>query len=200
VRVGILGGTFDPIHFAHLIIAEEARACLRLDQVVFIPAGQPPHKQGKEITPSEHRVAMVQLAIASNPRFVLSRLDVDRAGPCYSVDTVELLKRDLEADSEVYFVLGLDSLAELPTWHNPARLIELCRLAVIQRPGFHVDLEQLEHILPGLRARLTLIGAPEMGISSRDIQHRVRVGLPIKYQLPEAVESYIYQHGLYRSH
>jgi nicotinate-nucleotide adenylyltransferase len=199
VRLGVLGGTFDPIHYAHLVIAEEARVRLQLDRVLFVPSGQPPHKLTKAVSPTDHRLAMVQLAIASNPYFELSRLDADRCGPCYSVDLLEVLSGRLEPTDELYFIVGLDSLAELPTWHDPARLIRLCRLVVVRRPGYHLDLVQLETDLPGVVDRLTFIEAPEMGISSTEIQHRVQAGLPIKYQLPEAVEGYIFGHGLYRA-
>jgi nicotinate-nucleotide adenylyltransferase len=199
VRVGVLGGTFDPIHYAHLIIAEETRIRLQLERVLFVPSGQPPHKLTKVITPAIHRLAMLQLAIASNPHFELSRLDMDRCGPCYSVDLLEILQSQFKPGAQLYFIIGLDSLAELPTWHEPARLIRLCRLAVVQRPGYHVDMVQLETILPGVAGRLDFVEAPEMGISSSEIQRRVRAGLPIKYQLPEPVEAYIVEHGLYRA-
>ena len=199
MRVGVLGGTFDPIHYAHLVIAEESRLRLQLDRVLFVPSGQPPHKLAKVITPAEHRLAMLQLAIASNPHFEVSRVDMDRCGPCYSVDLLEILQDRLKAGAELYFIVGLDSLAELPTWHEPARLIRLCRLAVVRRPGYHVDMVQLETILPGVVSRLEFVEAPEMGISSSEIQRRVRAGLPIKYQLPEPVEAYIVEHGLYRT-
>ena len=199
MRVGVLGGTFDPIHYAHLVIAEESRLRLQLDRVLFVPSGQPPHKLTKVITPAEHRLEMLQLAIASNPHFELSRLDMDRCGPCYSIDLLEILQSQLKPDAELYFIVGLDSLAELPTWHEPARLIRLCRLAVVGRPGYHVDMVQLETILPGVASRLDFVEAPEMGISSSEIQRRVQTGLPIKYQLPEPVEAYIVEHGLYRA-
>jgi nicotinate-nucleotide adenylyltransferase len=195
----VLGGTFDPIHYAHLVVAEEARVRLQLDRVMFVPSGQPPHKVAKVVTPAQDRLAMVRLAIASNSRFELSRLDVDRCGPCYSVDLLEILASQLEPQDEIHFIVGLDSLAELPTWREPGRLISLCHLTVVRRPGYHVDLVRLETILPGLMARLEFIEAPEMGISSTEIQQRVRAGLPIKYQLPEAVEDYIAGHGLYRA-
>jgi nicotinate-nucleotide adenylyltransferase len=197
VRVGVLGGTFDPIHYAHLVIAEEARVRLQLERVLFVPSGQPPHKLTKAVTSTEPRITMVQLAIDSNPYFELSRLDADRCGPCYSVDLLETLASQLNAD--LYFIIGSDSLAEIPTWHEPERLVRLCRLAVIRRPGYHVDMVRLETILPGITARLDFIEAPEMGLSSSEIQRRVRVGLPIRYQVPEPVLDYIVASGLYRT-
>lgn len=197
MRVGVLGGTFDPIHIGHLVAAEEARAQLRLDRVIFVPAGLPPHKLSNNISPIDHRLAMVKLAIASNPYFTISRVDIDRFGPCYTVDTIQLLRDELGSDVELYFIMGSDSLADLPTWHQPQRLIRLCRLAVVERPGYQVDMEELERVLPGITSRVHFINAPQLDISSTDIQRRVREGLPIKYQVPEAVEEYIYKHWLY---
>ncbi len=197
MRVGVLGGTFDPIHFGHLVAAEEVRAQLALDRVVFVPAGLPPHKLTEAITAVEHRLAMVKLAIASNPYFTVSGVDIDRFGPCYTVDTMQLLRDDWGSGVELYFIMGSDSLADIPTWHQPQRLIRLCRLAAVERPGYRVDMEQLERLLPGITARTHFVNSPQLDISSTDLQRRVREGLPIKYQVPEVVEDYIYQHGLY---
>ena len=197
MRVGVLGGTFDPIHIGHLVAAEEVRAQLSLDRVVFVPAGLPPHKLTNDISSVEHRLAMVRLAIASNPYFTVSRVDIDRFGPCYTVDTIELLRDEWGGDVELYFIMGSDSLADVPTWHRPERLIRLCRLAVVERPGYQVDMEELERMLPGITSRVHFINSPQLDISSSDIQKRVQQGLPIKYQVPEAVEDYIYEHELY---
>jgi nicotinate-nucleotide adenylyltransferase len=199
MRVGVLGGTFDPIHIGHLVSAEEVRVKLRLECVVFVPAGLPPHKLDHVMSPVEHRLAMVELAIASNPHFAVSRVDVDRFGPCYTVDTIELLRDEWGADVEIYFIMGSDSLLDILTWHNPRRLIRLCRLAVVSRPGYQVDLDELDALLPGVASRVQMLNAPELAISSSDIQRRVREGLSIKYQVPEAVEAYIYQHKLYQN-
>lgn len=197
MRVGVLGGTFDPIHIGHLVAAEEVRAQLRLDRVVFVPAGLPPHKLTEHVSSVAHRLAMVKLAIASNPYFTVSRVDIDRFGPCYTVDTIELLRDEWGGNIELYFILGSDSLADIVTWHQPERLIRLCRLAVMERPGYRVDVEELERLLPGITSRIHFINSPQLDISSTDIQKRVRQGLPIKYQVPEAVEDYIYEHELY---
>ncbi len=197
MRVGVLGGTFDPIHIGHLVAAEEARVQLRLDQVVFVPAGLPPHKLTNHVAPVDHRLAMVKLAIASNPYFTVSRVDIDRFGPCYTVDTIELLRDEWGGEVELYFILGSDSMADVPTWHRPERLIRLCRLAVVERPGYQVDMEELERMLPGITSRVHFVHSPQLDISSTDIQRRVHEGLPIKYQVPEAVEDYIYEHELY---
>jgi len=196
-RIGVLGGTFDPIHYGHLAAAEEARAKLNLQKVVFVVAGIPPHKLDEEITPAEDRYAMVELAIASNPHFSLSRVDMDRPGPSYTVDTIQFLRQQWGEDTEIFFIMGMDSLLEIETWHQPQRLIQLCRLVAVERPGFVPDLEGLEAAMPGITARTEIIDMPEVDISSTDLQRRVRQGLPIKYQVPPEVEEYIYQHRLY---
>ena len=196
MRIGIFGGTFDPIHYGHLVAAEEARAILGLERVLIVPAGQPPHKTARPITPAEHRVAMVQLAIASNPHFVLSRVDLDRPGPHYSVDMVARLRRAL-GPGEVFFIVGMDSLMQLPTWHEPERLIGLCYIVGVNRPGYTYDLAPLERAVPGIASHIRIVEAPQLEISSHELQERVRRGLPIKYQVPEPVEEYILQHKLY---
>ena len=197
MRVGVFGGTFDPIHIGHLVAAEETRVQLSLERVVFVPAGLPPHKLANHISPVEHRLAMVQLAIASNPYFTVSRVDIDRFGPCYTVDTMELLRDEWGPDTELYFIMGSDSLADILTWHKPERLIRLCRLAVVKRPGYDVDIEELDRLLPGIASRVRFINSPLIDVASCDIRRRVREGLSIKYQVPEVVEKYIYEHGLY---
>lgn len=197
-RVGVIGGTFDPIHYGHLAAAEEARVKVELEKVVFVVAGLPPHKLDEEVTPVRHRLAMVELGIQSNPCFEISRVDVDRPGPSYTVDTISILQERFGEETELFFVMGLDSLVELPTWHEPHRLVLLCRLIAVSRPGFNVDQAQLESTVPGLSSRLEIIDMPEMDISSTDLQRRVREGLPIKYQVPEQVERYIEEHRLYR--
>jgi nicotinate-nucleotide adenylyltransferase len=199
MRVGVLGGTFDPIHIGHLVSAEEAWVELELERVVFIPAGLPPHKLDHVVSPVEHRLAMVELAIVSNPHFAVSRVDIDRFGPCYTVDTIELLRDEWGPGAEIYFIMGSDSLLDILTWRNPRRLIRLCRFAVVSRSGYQVDLNELDALLPGVASRVQMLNAPELAISSTDIQRRVREGLSIKYQVPEAVEAYIYQHKLYRN-
>jgi nicotinate-nucleotide adenylyltransferase len=197
-RIGVIGGTFDPIHYGHLAAAEEARVKVELEKVIFVVAGLPPHKMDEEVTSVEHRLAMVGLGIASNPYFEISRVDVDRPGPSYTVDTISILQEKSGGEAEFFFVMGLDSLLELPTWHEPQRLIGLCRLIAVSRPGFKVDLARLEASVPGISARVEIIDMPEMDISSTDLQRRVREGLPIKYQVPDKVERYIEEHRVYR--
>ncbi|HIP97457.1 MAG TPA: nicotinate-nucleotide adenylyltransferase, partial [Anaerolineae bacterium] len=169
-RIGVLGGTFDPIHIAHLAIAEEARTQLGLDKVVFVPAGLPPHKMDVHVSPAEHRLAMVKLAIADNPHFEVSRVDIDRFGPCYTVDTIALLRKEWEPDVEIYFIMGSDSLADILTWHKPDRLIRLCRIVAVGRPGYRVDMDELERCLPGASQRILFINSPQLDVSSSEIQ------------------------------
>jgi len=199
MRVGVLGGTFDPIHVGHLAAAEEVRVRLDLERVVFVPAGLPPHKLHLSVTATEHRLNMVQLAIAGNPNFVLSRVDIDRFGPSYTVDTVKLLRDEFGPEAELYLIMGSDSLAEFLTWHKPERVIRLCRIVALTRPGHRVDLEDLNRLLPGAIARVQLLEMPLLEISSTDLQRRVRMGLSIKYLVPPAVEAYIRQRGLYQA-
>jgi nicotinate-nucleotide adenylyltransferase len=198
LRLGVLGGTFDPVHHGHLAAAAEARHQLGLDRVLFVPAGVPPHKPDRPITPAADRLRMLEMAIAGRPHFEISRVDLDRPGPCYTVDTLTLLRGAWDPAPTLFFIEGADSLAELPTWYQPRRILELCHLAVVDRPGIEVDLPRLEAQLPGLTANLHWLRMPLLEISSSDLRARVRAGRPIAYLLPADVENYIYQQGLYR--
>jgi nicotinate-nucleotide adenylyltransferase len=197
-----MGGTFDPVHYGHLVIAEEVRATLDLAEMVFVPTGEPPHKQGEPITEARHRVAMLELAIASNPRFMISRVEVDRPGPSYTVETLRLLHEQWEMQTAIYFVIGWDSLEELPTWYNPGGILDqLAYLVAVHRPG-HEEVpgyrERMEKRLPEIQQRLLTMPAPQLDISATDLRQRVAEGRPIKYQTPETVEAYIEHYGLYR--
>lgn len=197
MKTGVFGGTFDPVHNGHLAIAGEARVRLNLEEVIFVPAGQPWLKEDREVTPAEHRVEMVRLAIASRPYFRLSVVEVNRAGPSYTVDTiVELLSQ--RGDVELYLIMGWDSLAQLPRWREPGRLIKLCRVVAVPRPGSRrPDVEQLEARLPGISQSLTLLDKPEMDISATEIRRRVAQGLPVGHLVPAPVDEYIKKHQLY---
>ncbi len=199
MRIGILGGTFDPPHIGHLILAEEAWAQLELDRVLLVPAGDPPHKRGQPLSPAFHRVRMVELAIADNPHLELSRVDVERPGPHYTIDMIHILRERFPPGTELFFLMGLDSLAELPRWHRAAELIAACRLVALSRPDVRLNWAELEAALPGIRQRVILLDMPELEIASHVLQQRVRQGRPIRYQVVPAVEAYIYRHGLYRS-
>jgi nicotinate-nucleotide adenylyltransferase len=201
-RIGLLGGTFDPIHYGHLVVAEEVRAGLDLAEMLFVPAGQPPHKQEDDITPAHHRLAMLELAIKSNPHFSISLVDLDRPGPSYTVDTLRLLCRQWGGQAAIYFVIGWDSLEELSSWYEPEGILELVsHLVAVHRPGYEEapqERSRLEKRLPMLKQRLLTMAAPQLEISATDLRQRVADGRPVKYQVPEAVEDYIAQHGLYR--
>ncbi len=197
-RLGIFGGTFDPIHHGHLVAAEEAMHQLDLDRVLFVPAGTPPHKPAQPISAASHRLRMLELAIAGNPDFALSRVDVDRPAPSYTVETLELLRAEWGPGPRFFFIEGPDSLSDIVCWYQPQRLIELCELAVVARPGSEVDVAGLERQLPGLTGRLHWVQMPLLEISSTDLRSRVRAGRPISYLVPRQVETYIRQHELYR--
>ena len=200
MRIGVLGGSFDPIHIGHLIIAEEARTRLSLERVIFVPAALQWLKKVPHAASPEGRLEMVRLAVASHPAFEVSDVEVRRPGPSYTVDTLALLQDRLGPAAELFFILGLDSLAELPQWHEPQRLLQLCRLVAVPRPGeASPDMGALEGQLPGLRARLvTLEGAPGIAVSSSVLRARLARGESVRYLVPEAVEEYIRREGLYR--
>jgi len=197
-RIGVLGGTFDPPHIAHLVMAEQARDQLKLSRVLFVPAGHPPHKRDRVVTPAEMRVAMTQLAIAGNAAFELDRADVDRPGPHFTADMLALIRQACPGDA-LYLLIGSDSLRDLLTWHDPARVVAQARLAVMRRPGAKPDLAALEAALPAVATRVDWIDAPWLDISAHDIRRRVREKLSIRYLVPRAVESFIAEQGLYSS-
>jgi len=198
MNIGVLGGTFDPIHIGHLAVAEEVRVRLSLEEVLFMPAPHPWLKADSPISPAEHRLAMVRLALSGKPYFKLSAMEIERGGPTYTVDTIRELKARLGASAELFFILGWDNLAELPRWRQPARLIRLCCLVAVSRPGYRrPDLKDLEARVPGLSRRVTLLDKPEVDVSASDIRGRVFQGLPISHLVPEPVAEYIKQHRLY---
>ena len=198
MNTGVLGGTFDPIHNGHLRVAEEARARLGLTRVLFIPAGKPWLKADRQITSAEHRVEMVRLAIAGNPYYKVSTVEVDRPGPTYSVDTLAGLREQIEPGDELFFIVGWGNLEQLPHWRKPAELIKHCFIAAVSRPGCsRPDLEALEKRIPGISRRVVFVDGPEMDISASEIRDRVARGLSIQRLVPEAVEGYIKQQRLY---
>jgi len=260
----VIGGTFDPIHFGHLVIAEEVYATLKPDRMVFVPAGQPPHKPGQIVTPARERLTMLELAVASNPHFTISRVDLDRPGPSYTVETLRLLRQQWGEQAAIDFVIGWDSLEDLLDWYDPAGILkQLDHLVAVKRPGYPAPtraaddasaggqesgrpqgyaspggqepgrpqgyaptlhgeadkpmivrgggneatleeqdekgyIDRLEERLPGIRQRLIILSAPQLEISATELRQRVAEGRPIKYQVPDAVEQYIIEHGLYR--
>lgn len=195
-RIGMLGGTFDPIHLGHLVIASYAADALGLDEVLFLPAQSPPHKQDQPITPAGHRVAMVERAIAGDARFRLSQLDLGVGMPSYTADLVERLAA-AEPRNELYFLAGADSLRDFGNWHEPERIIRAARLAIAPRPGITIY-ERMLNAVPNLRHRVSFFEAPLMDISSTDLRRRVRTGRSIRYVVPDPVVHYIEGHRLYR--
>jgi nicotinate-nucleotide adenylyltransferase len=198
VNIGIIGGTFDPIHNGHILIAREVKARLKLAEVIFVPAGQPWMKSEKPITPAVHRLEMVRMAIAPYPYFKVSTMEVDRVGPTYTIDTILGIRAKLNAEDEVYFILGWDSLVQFPRWRDAPRLIKMCRLTAVPRPGYTLpDLNSLEAKIPGLSGRVVLLDKPEIDISATDIRQRVAQGLSINHLVPRVVAIYIRKHRLY---
>ncbi len=196
--MGIFGGTFDPPHLGHLILAAEARAQLGLERLLWVLTPDPPHKQGQSITPLAERLEMVRLAIANDPQFELSSVELNRPGPQYAQDTVSLLAAEYPGMKMVY-LMGGDSLRTLPTWHRPDDLVSACSLiGVMRRPGDTIELATLEESLPGLSAKVRFVEAPLLDIAAREIRARIAEGRPFRYFLPEKVYEYIESHGLYR--
>lgn len=197
-RVGILGGTFDPIHVGHLMMAEAVRGEYQLDEILFIPAASPPHKEGQRITSAEHRYLMTVLATLSNPHFFVSDLEMKRPGPSYTIDTIYALRYEFPKTA-FSFIIGTDVIAEIATWDRVEELLTLCPFIAASRPGEEPDLARLRRELGALgEARIHSVTTPELEISSTDIRQRVRRGASIRYIVPDAVEQYIYKEGLYR--
>ena len=193
-RVGIMGGTFDPIHYGHLVTAEAARTQFRLDKVVFVPSGRPPHKMGGAAD-ADDRLIMTQMAIATNRDFDLSDTEARREGYSYSIDTVREFIGLYGPEAELFFITGADAILTISTWKDADELINLCTFIAATRPGF--DLAELEKLPPAWQQRIKLFEIPALAISSTDIRRRVRQGESIKYLLPEAVEHYIRRRSLY---
>ncbi len=195
MRLGILGGTFDPPHVGHLILAEYAQDAVSLDQVWFVPAADPPHKHVTRLG-VEHRLAMISAAIAGRPDFLSSRIDIDRPGPHYTVDMLRLLREQLPS-VELYFIMGGDSLRDLPKWSRPHELMQLCKLIVMGRPNADAYPTMHERILPGLAERVIMTESPMLGVSSTELAERIRAGRSVRYVVPEPVCAYIETHRLY---
>jgi len=198
-RIGIFGGTFDPPHLGHLILAAEALDQLGLERLLWVLTPQPPHKRGQVITPLQARLDMLQAALNSETSFVLSRVDIDRPGPHYAVDTVRILSEQYP-QAELIFLMGSDSLMDLPTWNQPRRFVHACdALGVMRRPGDGINLLLLERKLPGVTEKLRWVQAPLLGISSSQIRTRASQGRPFRYFLPQAVYDYICTYNLYQT-
>ena len=199
MKLGVFGGTFDPIHVGHLIIAQEAAVEAGLDRVLFVPAGQPWLKAGTQVSEGRHRLEMTRRAVALNDRFDVSTVEVDRPGPTYTADTLEELRAGMDAADSLHFILGMDSLENLHRWSRPERLFDLCTIVAVSRPGHRdFDLQSLERIRVGAPRGVAVVHGPGIGISAAEVRRRVAGGLPITHWVPRAVEEYIYENGLYR--
>ena len=188
-----MGGTFDPIHHGHLVAASEVQAWFDLDEVVFVPTGEPWQKSERQVSPAEHRYLMTVVATASNPRFTVSRVDIDRGGPTYTIDTLHDLRR-IFPDADLYFITGADALADIFTWRNADELFELACFVGCTRPGYEMDAGRLEGIP---QDRITILEIPALAISSTECRERRAKGEPVWYLVPDGVVQYIAKHGLY---
>lgn len=197
LRFGVFGGSFDPPHYGHLALAETARVQLQLARVLFVPAGEPPHKTDVNLSPIAKRIALVQAAIADNGSFTLSRVDVNRPGPHYTVDMLRLLRTEFPQVTDWFLLLGEDSLHDFLSWRAPEEILELAELAVMRRPEKPAPLAVLQERLPTLERRLTWLDVPPLHLSATELRRRVREGLPLRYLVPLPVEVLIRKHQLY---
>ena len=198
MNIGVMGGTFDPIHNGHMAVAEEARVRLALAEVIFIPAGQPWLKAEREVTAAEHRVEMVRLAIAGKPHFSLSSMEIERSGPTYTADTLAELRSRIDSGDGLYFIIGWDDLAQLPRWKSPTKLIKLCFVVAAPRSGCRPpDLTSLETDIPGLSQRVIFMESPELDVSASEIRQKVANGLSVSHLVSESVIRYIRENRLY---
>jgi nicotinate-nucleotide adenylyltransferase len=203
-RLGVMGGTFNPIHYGHLVTAEEALSQFKLDKVMFMPAGVPPHKSDREILLPEERYLLTVIATASNPDFVVSRLEIERKGPSYTIDTLAQLQLIFGPDTTVFFITGADAVWEILTWKNAEELVEFTEFIAATRPGYSLEKFKKLHVLPEGkgrepgRPRVSIMEIPALAISSTDIRRRVREDQPIRYLVPEGVASYIKKSGFWK--
>jgi len=196
--IGVFGGTFDPPHIGHLVLADEARSELQLTEVLWVVTGEPPHKPDQPLVAVEHRLKMVELTIQNDSAFGISRLEVDRPGPHYAVDTLAELAKG-RPDQKRAYVMGKDSLRDLPGWHSPEQFIELTHaIVILNRPDVEANLEELEAQLPGLMDKVHFLDVPLVDIASRDIRNRVASGRAYEYLVPRPVADYIAEQDLYR--
>jgi len=196
--VGVLGGTFDPVHTGHLVVAREIRDGLNLGKVLFIPAGEPYFKTAEMVTPAEHRLKMVKLATEGEDDFIASDMEIRRSGLSYTVDTMVELKEKAGQEGDIYFILGWDNLIDLPRWHQPEKLISLCKLVAVPRVGYPPpDLKKLEATIPGISKRVLMFDKPQIDICASVIRQRVAEGLSIEHLVPKKVAEYIRKEGLY---
>lgn len=200
MKIGIMGGTFDPIHLGHLAMAESAREFFELDKILFIPSANPPHKVEQDVTPAVHRVMMTFLATKSNEKFEVSQAEILRGGISYTIDTMKELHEKFGEETELFFIIGADSLKDLPTWHKARELVKKCHFIAAGRPGTEINFSELEEFFGEINfnRHIHKLVTPGLEISSTDIRERVKAGHSIKYLVPEVVEEYILKEQLYK--
>jgi nicotinate (nicotinamide) nucleotide adenylyltransferase len=199
LKIGVLGGTFDPVHLGHIMMAEEAKAALDLAEVLLVPAGQPMSKTSDTVTPAQHRLEMLRLAAAGSPYLKVSPIEIERKGPYYTVDTIAEMKKTYGKNDEIYFILGWDSLAQLPDWHEPSRLINTCFLVAVPRPGWsRPGIKALEGVLPGISKKVIFLDRPKVDISATAIRELAAKGESIDHLVPKTVAEYIKKNKLYK--
>lgn len=199
-RFGIMGGTFDPIHFGHLVIANEVLDQYKLDKIIFVPTGTPPHKSTEGMSSAYHRYMMVQFATMTNPKFYVSDLETKKRGICYTIDTIRELKKKY-SNTDFYFITGTDAVLDLPTWKEPEKILKLCKFIAVNRPGYISDNfdKEINKIIKEYGGSIDIIKVPQLKISSTDIRDRICYNRSVKYLLPEIVEQYILKNGLYKN-
>jgi nicotinate-nucleotide adenylyltransferase len=195
-RIGIMGGTFDPIHFGHLVTAEKVQEAFSLDEVVFVPSGNPPHKKNRKVTEATHRLNMVKLAIADHPGFSVSPIEINRKGYSYALDTVDAFRRIYGEDTKLFFITGADAILEIATWHKADELMAKCQFIAAARPGYHFD---EAHTLPkAYQDRIHIFRETALAISSSRIRRLIGDGADVSDMLPQKVNTYIETHNLYQ--
>jgi nicotinate-nucleotide adenylyltransferase len=199
MRIGILGGTFDPVHYGHLLLAETCRQTLSLDRICLVPARMPPHKQGQTITDGNARAEMLELAVSGYPEFKVDRRELRREGPSFTVETLAEFRAEFSG-AELFFLMGVDSLKDVPSWRDPEQIVELAQLVACNRPGFASPTpdQVADWVTPTIALRTTIVRIPGADLSSTGMRQRMRDGLGLRFSTPRAVEAYIDQHGLYR--
>jgi len=198
VKIGVLGGTFDPVHLGHIGMADEARKALDLAEVILVPAGQPVGKSARRVTPAEQRIEMLRLAIIGRPYLKISYMEIERPGPSYTVDTLDAIRKRYGGKAEIYFILGWDSLAQLPAWHDPGRIVQMCTLVAVPRPGYpRPDLKALRKKLPGVSKKVIFLDKPELDISATMIREKTAGREAIDGFVPGLVAAYINKNRLY---
>lgn len=196
MRLGIFGGTFDPIHYGHLFIAEEARVRFRLEKILFVPAGTPPHKKENELSPAKHRYAMTVIAIYGNPAFACTPIEIDRKGVSYTIDTLVQLRKEYPED-EFFYITGIDAVCDIMTWHRHQEVMRMARFITAARPGYSLN-RLRDRLPPDYLENILLLGTTMLDVSSTELRYRVRHNLPIRYLTPDGVIEYIRKHRLYR--